>query len=134
MLAATLRHAPRSSPTLLLARHGARALASRPPPRRGPPQTASEIAMNEDDKKVDKLIGEKLHGYTPRLRGPAPPAPAWLHESWVPAASVSADPLENALEPGHTQSAHSLHCRPATGYSEAKRTSRRASSASQEPM
>ena len=32
---------------------------------------------------------------------------------------------------GHTQWAHSLHCRPATGYSEAKRAWRRAGSASQ---
>jgi len=98
MLATALRHAARRpSPTLLVARHGARALSSRPQ-RRGPPQSAAEVAMNEDEKKVDVLISEKLLGYQPKLRGPAPPAPAWLNESWVPAANVSADPLENALE------------------------------------
>ena len=44
-----------------------------------------------------------------------------LHEAWFGAVYF----------PGHTQWAHSLHCRPATGFSEAKRAWRRAGSASQ---
>ena len=44
---------------------------------------------------------------------------------------ASGRPLVLGLETGHTQWAHSLHCRPATGSSEAKRAWLRASLASQ---
>ena len=67
----------------------------------------------------------KVHRWLERNGGPSPRAN--LSHSTTAIPSI----LHKDYLPGYTQWAHSLHCRPATGYSEAKRAWRKAGSATQ---
>lgn len=92
------RPAPLATAVRLLSSAPPRGGGGPPGGRRGQTLSPQEAKLQADMEELIGHMEDRLnYGNDPKLRGPPPPTPTHIAETWAPSALVSPLPAENAL-------------------------------------